>query len=112
MGPNWDFDSYMGNAYALATIRMRWNGAPFYYQHLVRKDSFNQRYVELFNELKGTLEAAVNNAFTKIDIDAHAQLLQYDNKRFGTSTKSLSVRKAEFLEWLQIHVEWMETQFN
>ena len=112
MGPNWDFDSYMGNEYALSTIRMKWKGAPFYYQYLVKKDSFNARYKELLNETKDELVTYVENAFAQIDNDAHNELLKYQGTRFGTSTKSLSEQKAEFLEWLEIHLEWMNGQFN
>ena len=112
MGPNWDFDSYMGNAYGLATIRMKWNGAPFYYQYLIEKESFQKRYKELFFELCDGLDAYVEGAFDLVDEDAHTRLLQYDNICFGTSTKTLSVRKDKFLNWLHTHIEWMKEQFR
>ena len=112
MGPNWDFDSYMGGVDALSVIRMTWNGAPFYYQYLIKKESFQKRYCELFAKTYGELEAYVEAAFEKIDLDAHNKLLSYDNKRFGTSTTSLITRKERFLSFLQNHIEWMKTQFS
>lgn len=112
MGPNWDFDSYMGGVDALAVIRMTWDGAPFYYQYLIKKASFQERYCELFAETYGELEAYVEAAFDKIDLDAHNRLLSYDNKRFGTSTTSLTTRKERFLSFLANHIEWMKTQFS
>ena len=112
MGPNWDFDSYMGNVEALATIRIYWNGAPFYYPYLIKKESFQQRYKELFAETYGLLNDSVNEAFSQIDEEAYMTLLKYENARFGTSVKSLSTRKQEFLAWLDEHLEWMETQFK
>ena len=112
MGPNWDFDSYKGSVDAFATIRVFWNEAPFYYGRLVKKESFQKRYKELFEETREELSGYVDNAFSLIDSEAHAQLLQYDNTRFGTSTKTLLTRKAEFLSWLEDHIEWMESQLK
>lgn len=112
MGPNWDFDSYMGSVDGLATIRLKWNGAPFYYQYLIEKPSFQKRYKELFNETYNSLGSFVDHAFAQIDEEAHSQLLKYDNARFGTSTKSLSTRKQGFLNWLDPHLAWMQTQFK
>lgn len=112
MGPNWDFDSYMGGVEALATIRLSWNGAPFYYQYLVKKESFQKRYKELFAQTYELLSDSVDEAFSKIDEEAHLTLLEYENARFGTSVKSLSTRKQKFLSWLDEHLEWMETQFK
>ena len=112
MGPNWDFDSYMGDYNALATIRIYWNEAPFYYHQLIKKESFQKRYKELFAQTYEILDEYVEQAFAQIDESAHSQLLNYDNMRFGTSTKSLSTRKEAFLAWLEDHLEWMETQFK
>ena len=112
MGPNWDFDSYMGDYNALATIRVYWNTAPFYYHQLIKKESFQRRYKELYAETRDILDDYVNEAFAQIDESAHSQLLQYDNTRFGTSTKSLSTRKQSFLEWLNQHLAWMDPQFK
>ena len=112
MGPNWDFDSFMGNTYGLATIRLKWDTAPFYYQHLIEKESFQKRYKELFWELKDSLVGYVENAFLQVDEEAHTILLQYDNSRFGTSLKTLSTRKSIFLEWLEEHIAWMEQKFK
>ena len=112
MGPNWDFDSYMGDYNALATIRVYWNEAPFYYHQLIKKESFQKRYKELFAQTYEILEEYVNEAFEQMDEESHTQLLQYDNMRFGTSTKTLTTRKNAFLAWLEDHLEWMETQFK
>ena len=112
MGPNWDFDSYMGDTYGLCIIRLSWDTAPFYYQYLIKIDSFMERYRELFKETYSKLNEYVENAFSQIDEEAHYQLLTYDNKRFGTSLKTLSTRKTTFLNWLNTHVEWMKTQFD
>ena len=112
MGPNWDFDSYMGNAQGLATIRLKWDTAPFYYQHLIEKDSFQKRYKELFWQVCDNLTPYVENAFSLIDEDAHLSLLEYDNIRFGTSAKALSLRKDKFLNWLSEHMAWMKEQFK
>lgn len=112
MGPNWDFDSYKGDVYGLAVIRLTWNTAPFYYQYLIKKPSFDARYRELFAKTHEILEEYINEAFDKIDIDAHYELVKYDNKRFGSSLKTLTYRKDEFLDWLDEHIAWMETQFE
>lgn len=112
MGPNWDFDSYKGDVYGLAVIRLTWDTAPFYYQYLIKKPSFDARYRELFAETHEILEEYINEAFDKIDIDAHYELVKYDNKRFGSSLKTLTYRKDEFLGWLDEHIAWMETQFE
>lgn len=112
MGPNWDFDSYMGGVQSLSVIRMSWNGAPFYYQYLIKKESFQKRYCELFGETYKELEAYIEAAFAEIDMSAHNQLLAYDNQRFGTSTTSLLTRKERFLSFLSEHIEWMKTQFK
>ena len=91
---------------------MRWDGAPFYYQYLIEKPTFQQRYKELFSQTRNNLISYVNDAFEKIDIEAHTQLLKYDNKRFGTSTTTLETRKERFISYLNQHLAWMETQFN
>ncbi len=111
MGPNWDFDSYMGNTYGLSTIRLHWDTAPFYYQYLINKESFHKRYCELFEETYKNLNSKIDEAFSKIDEEAHSQLLKYDRARFGTSSKTLSVRKNTFTIWLKEHIEWMEGEF-
>ena len=57
IGPNWDFDSYMKNSGALATIRMDYGQtAPFYYKYLVKEPTFIERYEELFAETYSTLQ--------------------------------------------------------
>ncbi len=112
MGPNWDFDSYMGSVEGLSVIRMDYDGAPFYYRYLIKKPSFQKRYNELFFETRQSLEEYVNDAFARIDEKAHTELLRYDNLRFGTSVKSLSTRKNTFLSWLSDHLWWMETKFQ
>ena len=112
MGPNWDFDSYMGSVDGLSTIRMKWDGAPFYYQYLVEKESFVKRYTELFYQVKDNLASYVNNAFDSVDIEAHSLILNYDNMRFGTSKTTLATREERFLTWLKEHIDWMETQFR
>lgn len=112
MGPNWDFDSYMGDAYGLCVIRLSWDTAPFYYQYLIKKDSFMERYVELFKETYDKLDEYIEEAFAKIDEEAHYKLVCFDNMRFGTSKKTLTTRKNTFLTWLETHIEWMKTQFN
>ena len=111
MGPNWDFDSFMGNIYGLSTIRLKWDTAPFYYQHLIEKESFQKRYCELFAETYNKLNTYVENEFAKLDIEKHYELIKYDNVRFGSSLKTLTQRKDTFLEWLDDHIEWMKTQF-
>lgn len=112
MGPNWDFDSYMGSVDGLSVIRMKWDGAPFYYQYLIEKPSFQARYIELFNETKDDLISFVESAFSEIDTDAHTQLLKYDNARFGTSKTTLLTRRDRFIEYLNQHLAWMENEFN
>lgn len=111
MGPNWDFDSYMGSYNALATIRIYWREAPFYYHQLIKKESFMNRYRELYNETRNTLTTVIDDAFSKIDTEAHASLLQYDNARFGTSTTTLEEEKAKFYTWLDLHLEYMDSMF-
>lgn len=112
MGPNWDFDSYKGGVDALAVIRLSWDTAPFYYQYLIKKPSFDARYRELFASTHGILEEYINEAFDKIDISAHYELVKYDNKRFGSSLKTLTQRKDSFLDFLKDHIEWMKTKFE
>ena len=112
MGPNWDFDSYMGSVDGLSVIRMKWDGAPFYYQYLIEKESFQKRYIELFKETRDNLTSYVNDAFSKIDTEAHTQLLKYDNKRFGTSKTTLLTRRDRFIEYLNQHLAWMNTELN
>ncbi|MBO5212861.1 MAG: CotH kinase family protein [Clostridia bacterium] len=112
MGPNWDFDSWMGNAEDFCTIRMYWKNCPFYIPYLLRKDSFQQRYTELFNETYDKLDSYIDNAFSQTDNAAHLQLLEYDNARFGTRIKSLSEVKDEFKTWLDEHISWMDSQLN
>ena len=111
MGPNWDFDSYMGDVYGLSTIRLKWDTAPFYYQHLIEKESFQKRYSELFWELKDTLEENIEKELAKINEESHTSLLQYDSFRFGSSFRTLSERKDKFITWLGEHIRWMENQF-
>ena len=112
MGPNWDFDSYMGDVQGLAIIRLSWDTAPFYYQHLIKKSSFQKRYNELFLETKDILVSYIEESFSRVDMEAHGALLQFDRVRFGTSAKTLEVRRDTFIQWLNNHVEWMETQFG
>ena len=111
MGPNWDFDSFMGNVYGLSVIRLTWDTAPFYYQYLIEKDSFQKRYCEFFKETYEKLTDYVENAFAQIDIENHFELIKFDNVRFGSSLKTLTLRKEVFLDWLDDHIEWMKTQF-
>ena len=108
MGPNWDFDSWMGNYNAYSTIRMYWNGCPFYFPYLLRKDSFKEKYNELFNETKDKLAEYIEDAYSKIDTEAHSELLQYEKIRFGTDSKSFDKVEKQFIAWLEKHVEWME----
>ena len=112
MGPNWDFDSYMGNAEGLSTIRIYWKTAPFYYHQLVKKSSFQNRYKELFTQTKELLDLYIEDALSKIDAEAHLALLEYQNTRFGTSVKSLQEQRADFDVWLDEHIAWMTTQFE
>ena len=112
MGPNWDFDSYMGSVDGLAIIRLSWDTAPFYYQYLIKKPSFDARYRELFASTHTKLEDYINDAFEKIDIEAHYRLVELDNQRFGSSLKTLTYRKNVFLEWLDEHIDWMRTKFE
>ena len=112
MGPNWDFDSYMGNIEGLSTIRLRWDGAPFYYQYLIEKPSFQKRYIELFNETRDNLISFVDDAFASIDKEAHSQLLEFSIARFGTSKTTLQTRRDRFVNYLTQHLAWMKTQFN
>lgn len=111
MGPNWDFDSFMGSVNGLSTIRLSWDTAPFYYQYLIKKDSFQKRYCELFLQTYQNLNEYVENEFAKTDISAHYELIKYDNARFGVSLKTLTERKEVFLDWLDDHIEWMKSQF-
>ena len=108
MGPNWDFDSWMGNYNAYSTIRMYWNGCPFYFPYLLRKDSFKEKYNELFDETKDKLAEYIEDAYSKIDTEAHSELLQYEKIRFGTEAKSFDKVEKQFIAWLEKHVEWME----
>ena len=112
MGPNWDFDSYMGDANGLSSIRVYWSKAPFYYHRLVKKSSFQTRYKELYRDTKDKLDSYIDNAFSKIDIEAHDKLLEYQNQRFGTSLESLTTQKQAFDKWLDEHIEYMDTQFG
>ena len=110
MGPNWDFDSYMKNSKALATIRMDYYNAPFYYRYLLKKDSFKQRYNELFNETKDKLMESLEDAYSKIDVDAYNELLALENIRQNTNKSGLDVQKNTFYNWLREHINWMKTQ--
>jgi hypothetical protein len=112
MGPNWDFDSYKGSVDGLAVIRLSWDTAPFYYQYLIKKPSFDARYRELFASTHIKLEEYINDAFEEIDIEAHYRVIKCDNQRFGSSLKTLTERKDVFLEWLDEHIAWMKTQFE
>ncbi|MBQ9744355.1 MAG: CotH kinase family protein [Clostridia bacterium] len=112
MGPNWDFDSYMGDINGLSTIRMSWSTAPFYYHRLIKKSSFQTRYNELFMETHEKLDEYIDDAYFKIDIESHTELLDYQNTRFGTEKKPLSAQKEAFDIWLDGHLDYMETQFN
>jgi len=112
LGPNWDFDSWMANAEGLSVIRMYYKGSPFYIPFLVKKDSFQEKYVELFNETKDTLDAYIDEAFKHVETEEYEQLLGYETTRFGTKTKSPTKVKDDFKEWLDRHIAWMDTQFN
>ena len=112
MGPNWDFDFYMGDVDSLAAIRMSWSTAPFYYQYLVKKDSFNERYKELFKQTQEKLKDYINAEIERIDVNTHYQLVLLDSQRFGVSQKSLNDRKTEFFNWLDSHLEYMNTLFG
>ncbi|MBQ9121352.1 MAG: CotH kinase family protein [Clostridia bacterium] len=112
LGPNWDFDSWMGDVQGLSTIRMYWTNSPFYFPYLLKKESFTERYKELFYETREKLEAYIDDAFAQTDNEAHLQLLECDNVRFGTTVKSLSDTKEEFKVWLDEHIRWMESQLN
>ena len=112
MGPNWDFDSWMGDVHGLSGIRIYWNGSPFYYPFIVQKPYFQAVYNELFEESKLIVQDYVDEAFNKIDMDAHSELLAYDSARYGVEYKELSRIKAEFDSWFEEHIAWMDTQFN
>ena len=112
LGPNWDFDSWMSDVEGLSTIRLYWSTCPFYIPYLLRKDSFAERYKELYYETRDSLEAYVDAAYAKIDHEAHNALLDLEKERFGTKAKSLEEVKEEFKTWLDQHVAWMETQLN
>ena len=61
---------------------------------------------------KDKLDSYIDNAFSKIDIEAHDKLLEYQNQRFGTSLESLTTQKQAFDKWLDEHIEYMDTQFG
>ena len=112
LGPNWDYDSWMGSVEGLSTIRMYWKGAPFYIPFLLKKDSFNDRYVELFNETKDLLDEYIDEAYAKVDTEEYAKMLEIEAMRFGTKPTSMSDTKAKFTDWLDKHIEWMDNKFN
>lgn len=112
MGPNWDFDSYMGDYNSLAGIRVSWSAAPFYFHSIVKRESFMTRYKELFLETYEDLTAAVEAAFDAIDADAYYALLQYESELYGTKVETLEAKKDRFLNWLDQHLAWMETRFK
>jgi len=112
MGPNWDFDSYMGNVNGLSTIRLYWSTAPFYYHQLIKKASFQAKYKELYNDTKDELDSYIQSALSKIDREAHSKLLEYQDERFCTTSKSLDEQDLKFDKWLDEHIEYMDTQFG
>ncbi len=112
MGPNWDLDSYMCGVNALATIRMYWKEAPFYIHQLIKKDSFMERYRELYNETRDKLSDSIDSAISKIDTEAHEALLEYDNARFGTPKTTLDEQVQEFYEFLEPHLDYMDGLFG
>jgi hypothetical protein len=112
MGPNWDFDSWMGNAKSYATIRMYWNGCPFYIPYLLDKDSFVEKYNELFYETKDKLAEYIEDAYSKIDTESHSSLLEYEKTRYGTEVKSFDEVEKQFNAWLKEHIDWMENQIK
>ena len=112
LGPNWDFDSWMGDVDGLSTIRLYWNTCPFYIPYLLRKDSFQERYTELFYETRDALDAYIDAAYAATDAEAHLSLLAQDHIRFGTKVKSLETVRDEFKDWLDKHIAWMETQLK
>ena len=72
------------------------------------KDSFKEKYNELFNETKDKLAEYIEDAYSKIDTEAHSELLQYEKIRFGTDSKSFDKVEKQFIAWLEKHVEWIE----
>lgn len=112
LGPNWDFDSWMGAVDGYSTVRLNWTNHPFYMPELMKKESFAKRYEELFYETYKSLDAYIDAAYEATDNEAHLQLLKYENTRFGTKAKSLADVKEEFKSWLDKHLAWMEDQFN
>ena len=112
MGPNWDFDSWMGDAKSYSTIRMYWNGCPFYIPYLLKKDSFVEKYNELFYETKDILQEYIEDAYSKIDTEAHNTLLEYEKLRYGTEVKSFDEVEKQFNTWLKEHIDWMENQIK
>ncbi len=112
MGPNWDFDSWMGNVKSYATIRMYWNGCPFYIPYLLEKDSFVEKYNELFYETKDKLAEYIEDAYSKIDTESHSSLLEYEKLRYGTEVKSFDEVEKQFNTWLKEHIDWMENQIK
>ena len=112
LGPTWDYDSWMANEQGLSVIRLSYGGSPFYIPYFVKKASFHNKYVELFNETKDNLDTYIDEAFKHVESEAYEQLLEYEYDRFGTRAKSPTIVKENFKSWLDRHVSWMETQFN
>jgi predicted component of type VI protein secretion system len=102
----------MANEQGLSVIRMSYGGSPFYIPYFVKKASFHNKYVELFNETKDNLDTYIDEAFKHVESEAYEQLLEYEYDRFGTRAKSPTTVKENFKSWLDRHVSWMETQFN
>ena len=75
----------------LAVIRLSWDTAPFYYQYLIKKPSFDARYRELFASTHTKLEEYIN--------DVNALNPEYTPvlDTYGVSTLSLSMLPGESL---------------
>lgn len=71
-----------------------------------------EKYNELFYETKDKLAEYIEDAYSKIDTEAHNTLIEYEKLRYGTEVKSFDKVEKQFNTWLKDHIDWMENQIK
>ena len=105
MGPLWDFDDIKGAYDSFSRIRTE---NFYYFPLLLQKESFVQKYNELFLQVKDKIISNFVGKLANLDSVIYNQLLDIEADRWSLDIKSLETQKSSIIEWFEQHIAWLE----
>ncbi|MBQ9413849.1 MAG: CotH kinase family protein [Clostridia bacterium] len=107
-GPLWDFDSSFQSVDQFCPQHSDWS----IYKSLFEMASFNTRYRERFDEVKGTLSADVEAMLQPLLADQGEALNEsrrLNNERWDATSSDVFAEADQIVEWLDARIAWMDT---